>query len=219
MMSGKRADLSRDALGVSERARDPGARHVQPDADHGFLEKLAILALGDRLGIGADQLHVVPNERAVAVQLHRRVERGLPAHRREDRIRLFTFEYHLDYFRRNRLDVGAIGELRIRHDRGRVRVHEHDLVAFFAQRLARLHAGIIEFAALPDDDRAGANEENFLDLIVPRHAQRETMRKPAKVTSETLVPTADGGDASPSHRPASCAGGQAAIRALRCRSR
>ena len=91
------ADLGRDALGVSERARDAGARHVQPDSDHRFLEELAILALGDREGVGADQLHVVPNERAVAVQLHRRVERGLPAHRREDRIRLLAFQNHLDH--------------------------------------------------------------------------------------------------------------------------
>ncbi len=193
MMSGKRADLGRDALGVSERARDPGARHVQPDADHGFLEKLAIFALGDRKGVCADQLHVVPDERAVAVQLHRRVERGLPAHRREDRVRLLAFQYHLDHRRRNRLDVGAIGELRIRHDRGGVRVHEHDFVAFFAQGLARLHAGIIEFAALPDDDRAGANEEDFVQLIVPRHAQRETMRKPADWKSVILTDSAGKG--------------------------
>ena len=37
---------------------------------------------------------------------------------------------------RHRLDVGAVRELRIGHDRRRVRVHEDDAVALLAQRLA-----------------------------------------------------------------------------------
>jgi hypothetical protein len=61
--------------------------------------------------------------------------------------------------------VGAIGELRIGHDRGRIRVHEDDLVAFLAQRLAGLHAGIIELAALPDHDRAGADEHAVIARV------------------------------------------------------
>src|SRR4029077_5795944 len=98
-------------------------------------------------------------------------------------------------------NVGAIGELRICHDRGGVRVYEHDFVAFFAQSLARLHTRIIEFAALPNDDRARANEEDFVQLIVPRHAQRETMRKPADWKSVILTDSADKGSA--------CLGGSA----------
>ena len=42
-------------------------------------------------------------------------------------------------------------------------------IALFAQRLAGLHAGIIKLAALPDHDRAGADEQDFLELVVPRH--------------------------------------------------
>ena len=48
----------------------------------------------------------------------------------------------------------------IGHDRGRVRVDQHDLVALFAQGLAGLRAGVVELAGLPDDDRAGADEQN-----------------------------------------------------------
>ena len=114
-------------------------------------------------------LHAVPRERAVAIQLHGGVQRGLAAHRRQNRVRFFAFENRFDHLRGDRLDVGAIGELRIGHDRGRIRVHEHDLVAFLAQRLAGLHAGIIKFAALPDDDRTGADQQDFVELIVPRH--------------------------------------------------
>ena len=107
----------------------------------------------------------------------------MAAHRGQNRVRFFPLEDELDHFRRDRLDVGAISKLRIGHDRGRVRIHEHDLVAFFAQRLAGLHARVIKLAALPDDDRAGTDEEDFVKLIVPRHGQRERMRKPREVES------------------------------------
>ena len=63
-----------------------------------------------------------------------------------------------------RLDVGAVGELRIGHDRRRIGVDQDDPVAFLAERLARLGAGVIELAGLTDDDRAGADEQNGLDV-------------------------------------------------------
>ena len=183
MMSGNVPISSAIALASSSVWAMPERGDIEPDPDHRFLEELAIFALVDRLGVGADQLHVVPSERAVAIQLHGGIQRGLTAHRGQDRVRLFALENRFDHLRRDRLDVGAIGKFRIGHDRGRIRVHEHDLVAFLAQRFAGLHAGVIELAALPDDDRAGADEENFLQLIVPRHAQRETIRRKRHATS------------------------------------
>jgi hypothetical protein len=32
-----------------------------------------------------------------------------------------------------------------------------------------LHAGIIKFATLPDHDWTGADQQNFLEIVVPRH--------------------------------------------------
>ena len=108
-------------------------------------------------------------ECAITIKFHCSVERSLPAHRGQHRIRFFALDDRLDHFGGNRLDVSAIGEFRIGHDGRRVRIDEHDLIAFFAQRLARLHAGIIKFAALPDHDWTGTDKQNFLDLIVSRH--------------------------------------------------
>ena len=59
-----------------------------------------------------------------------------------------------------RLEVGRVGPLGVGHDRGRVRVHEHDAVALAAQRPARLHAGVVELAALSDPDRPGADDQD-----------------------------------------------------------
>ena len=64
-----------------------------------------------------------------------------------------------------RLDVRAPHELRIRHDRRRVRVDEHDVVAERRQRLGALRARVVELAGLPDDDRPRADEQNLLDVV------------------------------------------------------
>ena len=149
--------------------RHAGARHLQADAQHCFFEQLPIFSLRDRLGICADQFHSMPRERAITVQLHRHIECGLSAHGWQNRVRFFAFHDRLDHFCRDWLDVSAIGKLRIGHDRRRVRVHEHDLIAFFAQRLAGLHARIIKFAALPDHDWTRADEQDFLEIVIPRH--------------------------------------------------
>ena len=82
-------------------------------------------------------------------------------------------------------------KLRVGHDRRRIGIHEHDLVALFPQRLARLHAGIIKLASLADDDWSRPDEQNFVELIVPRHAQRERMQKPAEVETIGHSPGCD----------------------------
>ena len=66
-----------------------------------------------------------------------------------------------------RLDVGRVGELRVGHDRRRVRVDQDDLVALLAQDLAGLHAGVVELGGLADDDRAGAEEHDLVDVVAP----------------------------------------------------
>src|SRR5262249_49272966 len=59
--------------------------------------------------------------------------------------------------------------LRVGHDRRRVRVGEHDVVALGLQRFERLCAGVVELAGLADDDRPRADDQN-LPKICPFHA-------------------------------------------------
>jgi hypothetical protein len=68
-----------------------------------------------------------------------------------------------------RLDVGAVGELGIGHDGGRVRVDQHHLVALLAESLAGLRAGVVELGGLADHDRAGADHEDLLYVISAWH--------------------------------------------------
>ena len=71
-----------------------------------------------------------------------------------------------------RLDVGGVGHARVGHDRGRVGVDQHDLVAERAQGLAGLGAGVVELAGLADDDRPGADDHDLLYVLAPRHYLR-----------------------------------------------
>ena len=86
---------------------------------------------------------------------------GLAAERGQQRVGPLGGDDLLDELGRDRLDVGAVGEARVGHDRGGVAVDEHDLEAVVAQDLARLRAGVVELAGLADDDRPGADHEDL----------------------------------------------------------
>jgi hypothetical protein len=103
-----------------ERVRDHAARHSQAGAGHRLAEALAVLGAVDRLVVGADQLNRVALERSVLLQGLGEVQRGLPAQRRQQRVRALGGDHPLDELGRERLDVGGVGELRVGHDRRRV---------------------------------------------------------------------------------------------------
>ena len=122
--------------------------------------------------IRADEPHPMPLQRAVFHQVHGAIQRRLPPERGQERIRLLAGDNFLHHLGGNRLHVGPRGELRVGHDRGRVRVHQHHLVALFRQGFAGLHPGVIELAPLADHDRAGANKENLAQTGIAGHGQK-----------------------------------------------
>ena len=99
----------------------------------------------------------------------REVQRGLPAERRQDRVGSLALDDGGDHVDVERLDVGPVGEVRVGHDRRRVRVGEDDAVALAAQDAARLRARVVELARLADDDRPGPEHEDRLDVGAARH--------------------------------------------------
>ena len=74
-----------------------------------------------------------------------------------------------DVLMRERLDVGAVGQVGVGHDGGRVRVHQHNLVALLLEGLAGLRAGVVELRRLADDDRPRADHQNLLNVISAWH--------------------------------------------------
>ena len=148
------------------------ARGSEPDARHRRLEFFAVFRLVDRFLRRPDQLDVVLVEHALAREVERAIERGLPAHRRQERVGPLALDDLGEHRPGDRLDVGDVGHLRIGHDRRRIRVDQDDLVALLAQRLARLRPRIVELAGLADDDRAGADDKDRFDVRSSWHFRK-----------------------------------------------
>jgi len=146
------------------RVRHAGAGRTEADLGHRVLELGTVFRLVDGFRRRADQLDVVFRQHAVVEQVQGAVQRRLAAHRRQDGVRTLLGDDALDDRPGDRFDIGHVGHFRIRHDGRRIAVDQDDFVALFAQGLARLRAGIIEFAGLADDDRAGANNQNTFDI-------------------------------------------------------
>ncbi len=155
-----------------------GARRGQPDFPHRLAEEQAILGLVDGLGLRPDHLHLEAVERPVARQPERSIERGLSAHGGQKRhplarvLPLLALDHLGDHVRRDRLDIGGVRQIRVRHDRGGIRIDEDDSIPLGLQRLAGLRAGIIEFAGLADHDRASPNDEDGVDISPFGHFER-----------------------------------------------
>jgi hypothetical protein len=92
------------------------------------------------------------------------VQGGLPAHRRQQRVGLFFRDDLLDRAPVDRFDIHRIRHIGIGHDRRGIAVDQHHAIPLIAQGLARLSAGIVEFASLTDHDRAGADDQDGLDV-------------------------------------------------------
>ena len=132
---------------------------------------IAILGFVDGLVAGSNQLHTVFVQDAVFRKSDGRVQRRLSAHGREQGIGVFLLNDLLYDVQGDRLDIGAIGQFRIGHDRGGVAVDQHDTIALLAEGLTGLRAGIIELAGLPDDDRPRTDQQNRMNVGTPGHAQ------------------------------------------------
>jgi hypothetical protein len=165
----RQADLGQHAARVLERVRDAAARQREPAVRHRGAEQVAVLGLADDLGARADHLDAEALQHARVVQRERGVQRGLPTEGGEQRVGPLLLDDLRHDVGRDRLDVRDIGRVRVGHDRGRVRVDQHDLVALLAQRLAGLRAGIVELAGLPDDDRAAADDQDGVEVVPAGH--------------------------------------------------
>ena len=154
------ANLVGHLQGSIDLVGQAGARHRQADLLHRRFEPRAILGGVDRLDARPDQLDAVRIEHPGLVQPDRQVERGLAPQGRENGVGPLPFDDPGDTLHIEWLDVGRIGELRVGHDRRRVRVHQDHPVALAAQHPTGLGAGVVELAGLTDDDRPAPQDED-----------------------------------------------------------
>ena len=146
---------------------------VEADLLHRLAEQFTVFRLVDGVRLGADELHAVFLEHAHLVEGECGVQRRLAAHGGKQRVRPLLLDDSGDDFRGDRLDVGGIRQVRVRHDGGRIGVDQDDAVTLGLQRLAGLGAGIVELAGLADDDRSSPDDEDGFDVSALWHV-RET---------------------------------------------
>jgi hypothetical protein len=104
------------------------------------------------------------------VQFGGKVQAGLAAQVGQQRVRPLLGDDFGQVLSVERLDIGRIGHARIGHDGGRVGIDQHDFVAQGPQGLAGLGSGIVEFAGLADDDGAGTDDQNFVNVVASGHS-------------------------------------------------
>ena len=155
--------------GFFHGVRNARACGAQTNLGHGVLELQAVFCLVDGFRLGTDQLHVVLIQHTVLPQIQRAVQRSLATHGGQDGIGALLGDDLLDRLPGDGLDVGHVRRIGVGHDRRWVAVDQNDLVTLFAQRLAGLHAGVVEFTGLANHDGASANDQNAFEVGALRH--------------------------------------------------
>ena len=160
----REAELIAEAQRVLRVIDERGGRDFQADFAASILEPQAVFRDFDGAQRSADHFDFVFFENAAFGEFDGKIERGLAANCRQKRIGFFASEDFLQIFLGQWLDVGAVSQFRIGHDRRRIGIDENDFVALRAQSFAGLSAGIVKFAGLAYDDGAGADNQDFLDV-------------------------------------------------------
>ncbi len=147
----------------------PGFRNWLADAVHQRAELLAVLRFADGAERRAEKLDAELLQDAVVGKLRRQVEARLPPERGEEAVRALAGDDLAGEVHRQRLDVNAVGDVGIRHDRGGIGVDQHHLDALLAERPAGLRAGIVELGRLSDHNRTRADDHHLLNLCLLGH--------------------------------------------------
>ncbi len=168
--NGRKAHRPLHLLRFFHAVGNAGTRRAQANPGHRALELFAVFRLVNRLARSADHLDAKLFQHAMLGQVQRAIQRRLPAHGGQDRIRALFFDDVFQHAPGDRLDVGHIRHVRVGHDRGRIGIHQNDAVAFLTQCLARLRAGIVKLASLTNNDRACANDENTFNVCALGHS-------------------------------------------------
>ena len=140
------------------------AGHLDAQTVHGFLKFNPILAALDGVHLHADHLHAVLVQDSLRRQLGAQVQSRLSAQIGQDGVRPLFGDNLLQPFHIQRFNIGDVRNSRIRHDGGRVGIHQHNLIPQLPQRLTCLGTGIVKLTGLADDDRAGTDDQYFMDI-------------------------------------------------------
>ena len=169
---------------------------------HRFLKEFPVFGLLDGRQRRSQEFYAVFLEYTALCQLYSQIESCLTAQSCQKAVRFFLGDDFGQKFRRQRLDIHAVSNMRIRHDGCRIGVYQHHFESFFFEGAAGLRTGIVKFGCLTDDDGARANNHYFFEifllwhLILPstwskiRQTDRGCRPGPARLPDDTARRTA-----------------------------
>ena len=164
------AEVLRDLQGLLHGVGDLAAGHADAKLVHGLLEFDAVFAALDRVDLHADDLDAVFVKDACLIKFGAEIEAGLAAEIGEESVGALFLDDFFDAVDIERFDVGDVRHFRVGHDGRRIGIDEDDLVAEGAERLARLRPGIVKLTCLTDDDRAGADDQDLMNVCSLSHS-------------------------------------------------
>ncbi len=152
-----------------------GARIFDAQPVHGFAEQFAVLGHFDGVAGCANHLNAKFLQHAHFFQRQRGVQAGLATHGGQQRVRAFFLDDFGNHFGGDRLDVGGVCKTGVGHDGRGVGVHQNNAVAFFAQGLTGLCAGVVKLAGLADHNRTGPDDHDRGDICSFGHGGPQAM--------------------------------------------
>ena len=139
------------------------------DALHQILKLLTPFGIADGSRRCAQKRHSVGRQKSGLLQLHTKVQAGLPAQSGKYAVRLLLFDNLFQDLHGQRFNVYLICNIFVRHNGGGIRIYQNDLHALFLQRAACLCARIVELCRLPDDNGAGSDYHDTFYIGIFRH--------------------------------------------------
>ncbi len=151
------------------RSDDLRGQYRLAQAQTQILEHLSVLGLLDTAERCSEYLHLTLFENTLLGQLHGQIQPRLTAQSRYYRIGTLVADYLGDILQRQRLHVHLVGDMRIGHYGGRIRVYQNNLISLLLQGQTGLRAGVIELGGLTYDDRTRSDHHHFLYIGSLRH--------------------------------------------------
>ena len=171
------ADLARGAAALVNVCCDHAREHRLAQRFAELFEFLAVLRAGDALRTGAQDFDLTLVQNAGLIELRHKVQPRLTAEAGNDGVRTLIADDAANVFGRERLHIDLVRDGGVGHDRGGVGVCKHNFISLFAERKTGLRAGVVELGGLSDHDRAGADDENLVDIGAFRHGLTPPFRR------------------------------------------
>ena len=149
-----------------------GRRAGLPDSLHQVFEFLPSLRIAYGGRAGSQKGYAMGGKKARFLQFHPQVQSRLASQGRQNTVRFFLFYDLLQHLHGQGLNIYFIRDILVRHDGGRVGIHQNNLHTLFFQGTAGLGSRIVELCRLTDDNGPGTYHHDSFHIGILRHEYR-----------------------------------------------